>query len=71
MTFHHKNRGTAAQQIRPHYFLSKHRQQRAPNLPFRNQRNAAPDFDSACWFEAYGGAAIELNALAHQCGDER
>jgi hypothetical protein len=41
--------------------------------PFRHftEPRSNADFDAACWFEAYGGAAIELNTLADQCGDER
>ncbi len=65
------HRGTAARHVRPHYFLSKQRQQRARNLPFPNRTAAAPDFDGACWFSTYAGSAVALNDIADHREDER
>jgi hypothetical protein len=72
MTFHHKNRGSAAQHIRPNYFVSsKQRQQRVRNLPIPNRTATAPDFD-ACWLSTAAGGVIEFQEIVDRYhGDDR
>jgi hypothetical protein len=41
-----------------------------PLPPFRI-KPAAPVFDDGCWFEAYGGAAIGLQAIVDRHEDDR
>lgn len=67
-TFHRKNRrGTAARHIRPHYRpISAWRRE-----PFQKfcDRSIESDFDSACWFETSGGAAIAIQIFADRRED--
>ena len=45
------------------------RRLRTPILPFRDESATVPEFDSACWIEAAGGAAVEIRSIADHRGE--
>jgi hypothetical protein len=55
---------TAHAPRRSYHIRPSNRRQLPPHPPYRDRRTPTPDFDSACWLETAGGAAIAIQTFA-------